>query len=64
MACSNAMQQLGGAIGIAMLGTVFVSIPDLVDAFQTTLWIQVGVLLVAGALVCLLPKRARENAHA
>ena len=47
-----------------MLGTIFLSFTDLVDAFRTTLWIEAGVLLVAGALVCLLPKRAREGAHA
>jgi hypothetical protein len=57
------MQQLGGATGIAVLGTVFFSVAadaGLADAFQHVLWIEAGLLVVVAALVCLLPRRARE----
>ncbi len=63
----NAMQQLGGAIGIAVIGTVFFSIAaanGLIDAFHGTLWIEAGILVVTAGLVALLPKRAREGGHA
>jgi EmrB/QacA subfamily drug resistance transporter len=57
----NALQQLGGAIGIAVIGTVFFSIHSLVDAFQTVLWIEAATLVVAAILVTLLPMRARAD---
>jgi EmrB/QacA subfamily drug resistance transporter len=57
----NAMQQLGGAIGIAVIGTVFFSISGLVDAFETVLWIEAGTLVAAAMLVSLLPMRARAD---
>jgi MFS family permease len=57
----NALQQLGGAIGIAVIGTVFFSIDGLVDAFQTVLWIEAATLVVAAILVTLLPMRARAD---
>jgi EmrB/QacA subfamily drug resistance transporter len=57
----NALQQLGGAIGIAVIGTVFFSIANLVDAFETVLWIEAGTLVVAAILVTLLPMRARAE---
>jgi EmrB/QacA subfamily drug resistance transporter len=59
----NAMQQLGGAIGIAVIGTVFFSAAarhGLPHAFERALWIEVGTLVATMALVCLLPLRARE----
>ena len=62
----NAMQQLGGALGIAVIGTVFFSVAAAsgqIDAFHTTLWIEAGILVVTAGLVCLLPKRAREGAN-
>ena len=62
----NAMQQLGGALGIAVIGTVFFSIAGdggLIDAFHGTLWIEAGVLVVTAGLVALLPLRAREEIH-
>ena len=61
----NAMQQLGGAAGIAVLGTVFFSVGGahgLGVAFERVLWIEAGVLVVVAALICLLPMRAREDA--
>ena len=60
----NGMQQLGGAIGIAVVGTVFFSVAahsTLTHAFHTALWIEAGVLVVTAALVALLPRRAREH---
>jgi hypothetical protein len=62
----NAMQQLGGALGIAIIGTVFFSVAassGMIRAFHTTLWIEAGVLLVTAALVALLPMRARDGEH-
>jgi EmrB/QacA subfamily drug resistance transporter len=62
----NAMQQMGGALGIAVIGTIFFSVAassGLVDAFHATLWIEAGVLVVTAALVALLPLRARESTH-
>jgi EmrB/QacA subfamily drug resistance transporter len=61
----NAMQQLGGAAGIAVVGTIFFSVAagsGMVAAFEHVLWIEAGVLAVVAALVCLLPMRAREVA--
>jgi EmrB/QacA subfamily drug resistance transporter len=64
----NAMQQLGGATGIAVLGTIFFSASasgGMGEAFQRVLWIEAGVLVAVAALVCLLPLRARpEEAYA
>jgi membrane protein implicated in regulation of membrane protease activity len=60
------MQQLGGALGIAVIGTVFFATAassGLTSAFRGSLWIQAGVLVVTAALVALLPKRAREPSH-
>jgi hypothetical protein len=60
----NAMQQLGGALGVAVIGTVFFSIAasgGFIDAFHGTLWIEAGVLVVTAGLVALPPKRARET---
>jgi hypothetical protein len=57
----NALQQLGGAIGIAVIGTVFFSIADLVDASTTVLWIEAGTLVAAAILVTLLPMPARAD---
>ena len=61
----NAMQQLGGAIGIAVIGTIFFSVSGkggLGAAFEHVLWIEAGVLVVVAGLVALLPMRAREPA--
>jgi EmrB/QacA subfamily drug resistance transporter len=58
----NAIQQLGAALGIAVLGTVFFSVAHdhgFVSAFERTLWIEAGTLVVVAGLVFLLPKRAR-----
>jgi hypothetical protein len=58
----NANQQLGGTVGVAVLGTVFF---DLFDAGRSTgamvavLLLSAGLVLAAGALAFLLPRRAR-----
>jgi MFS family permease len=70
----SAVQQLGGALGIAILGTVFFHIvtigahgPDPVSVehgMQWTLWILVAQLALTFAAVFLLPKRARDEVTA
>jgi EmrB/QacA subfamily drug resistance transporter len=55
-------QQLGGALGVATVGTVFFSAleshGDYTEAFTTALPVSVGLLVVAAALSMLLPKTA------
>jgi EmrB/QacA subfamily drug resistance transporter len=67
----SAVQQLGGALGIAILGTVFFHIvkigptgpdPTTVErGMQWTLWILVAQLAITFIAAFLLPKRAREE---
>jgi hypothetical protein len=60
----NAMQQLGGAIGIAVIGTLFFSVAGdhgTSVALERMLYVEAGTLLVAMGLVFLLPMRAREG---
>ena len=60
----NAMQQLGGALGIAVIGTVFFRVAAdgaFIAAFHGPWWIEAGVLVVTAGLVALLPLRAREQ---
>jgi hypothetical protein len=62
----NAMQQLGGAIGIAVIGTLFFSVAGhhgFTAALEKMLYVEAGTLLVAMGLVFLLPMRARESEH-
>jgi EmrB/QacA subfamily drug resistance transporter len=62
----NAMQQLGGAIGIAVIGTLFFSVAShhgITQALEKMLYVEAGVLIVAMGLVFLLPMRAREGDH-
>ncbi|HEX3706600.1 MAG TPA: MFS transporter [Mycobacteriales bacterium] len=61
----NASQQLAGAIGVAVLGTIFFSALGHVDfhaAFDRTLWVEIGSLVVMVMLSGLLPRYAREPA--
>ena len=62
----NAMQQLGGAAGIAVLGHGVLlrrrRRTGSRSRSSTCSWIEAGVLVVVAALVCLLPMRAREDA--
>jgi hypothetical protein len=67
----NAVQQLGGALGIAVLGTVFFNIlkvgsagpvPATVEhGMQVTLAIEIGLLALTFAAAFLLPKRTRKR---
>ncbi|GAB3942615.1 hypothetical protein GCM10027614_29970 [Micromonospora vulcania] len=59
----TAVQQLGGALGVALLGTVFFA--QLEDqpagtAVRTTLWAELGLLVLTFAAAFLLPRQARE----
>jgi EmrB/QacA subfamily drug resistance transporter len=68
----SALQQLGGALGIAVMGTVFFHIlkigptgPDratVASGMQWILWLVVGLLAATFASAFLLPRRAREEA--
>ena len=67
----GAFEQLGIALGIAVLGTIFFGIvgPDrsaaaFVDAAETTALVTAGLLALAFAAGFLLPARAREDAGA
>jgi MFS family permease len=68
----TSVQQLGGAFGIAVLGTVFFHVLDgssagtrvgaFRDAASVSMWVGAGLVVVAFALTYLLPLRAREDA--
>jgi EmrB/QacA subfamily drug resistance transporter len=61
----NAVQQLAGALGVAVLGTIFFSkltvghLPT--DALATTAWVILIPLAIAFGLVFLLPMQARPE---
>ncbi|OKJ13971.1 MFS transporter [Kitasatospora sp. CB01950] len=60
----TAVQQLGGALGSAILGTVFferLKTADFASAEQITLWTEVGMLVAVFAAIFLLPKHARPE---
>ncbi|MEW9534069.1 MFS transporter [Microbispora sp. NPDC049125] len=64
----TAVQQLGNAFGVALLGTVFFDVlgnvptPDgFGDAMKITLWVVAGMLLLTFAVAFLLPRHAREE---
>jgi len=60
----NAVQQLSGALGVAAIGTLFFSVAadrGLVSAFEASLWVELGLLAVAAALVFALPQRMRPE---
>jgi EmrB/QacA subfamily drug resistance transporter len=65
----NALQQLGSAIGVAVLGTIFFSVlgdHGFVSALERVLWVVGGSTVVAAALALLLPMQPRpedEMAH-
>jgi MFS family permease len=63
----NAIQQLGGAIGVAGVGTVFfTALPHVgfLGGLRYSLWWQVGGLVLLLALTPLLPKVARPEGEA
>ncbi|GAB3873254.1 MFS transporter [Dactylosporangium cerinum] len=64
----TAAQQVGGAIGVAALGTAFFAWAEprrLERAFDAglrhVLWLELGLLALAATLSFLLPKRARDE---
>ena len=60
----NALQQLGGAIGVAVLGSVFFTALAQVGfagALRRELWWQVGIMVALLALTPLLPRTARPS---
>lgn len=63
----NAIQQLGGAIGVAVLGTVFFTILShhgFAPALQSSMWWTVGALAIVLIATPLLPARARPPEQA
>jgi EmrB/QacA subfamily drug resistance transporter len=59
----NANQQLGGAAGVAVLGTVFFQLldgGDALGAIEVVLWSTAGLVLLTAALAFLLPRYARS----
>jgi MFS family permease len=61
----NAVQQFGGAIGVALVGTIFFQLlPEhlFVGSMQAVTWIAAALFLVSFASAFLLPKRARAEA--
>jgi EmrB/QacA subfamily drug resistance transporter len=62
----TAIQQLGGAVGIAVLGTVFFSAGsvDLNHAFALALGVEIALIALAFGLTFLLPGEARPEGAA
>jgi MFS family permease len=59
----NAIQQLGGAVGVAVLGTIFFTVLEhhgFAPALTHTIWWQVGLLAAMLLLSPMLPRRARQ----
>jgi EmrB/QacA subfamily drug resistance transporter len=57
----NTAMQLGGAIGVALIGVVYFGALDeqgFVGALDEALWFQVGVFLLSALAMLLLPRRA------
>ncbi len=60
----NALQQFGGALGVAVLGTVLLSHATAEGWFAATRWVSfacIGCLAVSFAVAFLLPHRARAE---
>jgi EmrB/QacA subfamily drug resistance transporter len=60
----NAVQQLAGAVGVAVLGTVFfdaLGAGHFHRALGRTIWVDVALIAVAIVLMPLMPKRARPE---
>ncbi|WP_265447062.1 MFS transporter [Flexivirga meconopsidis] len=69
----TAVQQIGAALGVAVLGTVFFGHVDggtgsrteiFGSATQVTTWVGIGAVVIAFALTFLLPKHTREDVAA
>lgn len=61
------VQQLGGAFGTAVLGTLFFNLLasewGFGSSMQVTVWVEVGLLALTFALSYLLPRHARPQQH-
>jgi EmrB/QacA subfamily drug resistance transporter len=60
----NALQQLAGAVGVAVIGTIFFSAlgrHGYVDAISRCLLVELGTMPVLALLIAMLPKHAREQ---
>ncbi|MBB6348959.1 MFS transporter [Nonomuraea muscovyensis] len=61
----TAIQQLGAALGTAMLGTLLFDLLarrwSFGSAMQVTVWVEIGLLALTFALSFLLPRRARPD---
>ncbi|NUU22513.1 MAG: MFS transporter [Streptomycetaceae bacterium] len=70
----NAIQQLGGSVGVAAFGTLFFHYVDtgigdgpraaFTDGITTSLLVMAGVLVVTWLAVFMMPKKAREDGPA
>ncbi len=63
----TAMQQFGGAVGVAVIGTLFFQLlPErmFLGSMQATTLVAAGLFVVSLAVTFLLPKRAKEGAMA
>jgi EmrB/QacA subfamily drug resistance transporter len=63
----TAMQQFGGAIGVAVIGTIFFQLlpsAGFLDAAKTSTLVATGLFVVSLALTWLLPRRARADVGA
>ena len=61
----NALQQLGAALGVAVVGTVFFTVltqHGFHAALAHSIWWAAGALVIAVAATPLLPKEARAEA--
>ncbi len=62
---NTTIREIGGALGVAVLGTVFAGAgsyanPDaFVDGLRPAIWVGVGVLVVGGLLGLFIPRRVR-----
>ncbi|WP_020525388.1 MFS transporter [Catelliglobosispora koreensis] len=61
----TSIQQLGGALGIAILGTIFFNqlARGFGNAMNTVLWVEGGLLALTFAAVFLLPKQPLPEEH-
>lgn len=60
----TAMQQYGGAIGVAVIGTIFFQLLPahaFLGATKTSVLVAIGLFVVSLAVTFFLPKRAREE---
>jgi MFS family permease len=65
---ANAVQQIGGALGIALIGAVFfgqlATSASYNRAFGASVWLQVALLVICAVLALFLPRRIAPEAYA